>query len=81
MYDKIKNIYEEGGNIEETLSGDAQHIPLPSVGGNTGDKSGDGDKRKSGGGNDDDNNGQDENGSTRRPERRPYDKKEETWMV
>ena len=37
-----------------------QHIPLPSVGGNTGDKSGDGDKRKSGGGNDDDNNGQDE---------------------
>ena len=28
MYDKIKNIYEEGGNIEETLSGDAQHIPL-----------------------------------------------------
>ena len=68
MYDKIKNIYEEGGNIEETLSGDAQHIPLPSVGGNTGDKSGGGDKRKSGGGNDDDNNGQDENGSTRRPD-------------
>ena len=48
MYDKIKNIYEEGGNIEETLSGDAQHIPLPSVGGNTGDKSGGGDKCKSG---------------------------------
>ena len=40
MYDKIKNVYEEGGNIEETLSGDAQHIPLPSLGGNTGDKSG-----------------------------------------
>ena len=68
MYDKIKNIYEEGGNIEETLSGDAQHIPLPSVGGNTGDKSGGGDKHKSGGGNDDDNNSQDENGSTRRPD-------------
>ena len=62
MYDKIKNIYEEGGNIEETLSGDAQHIPLRSVGGNTGDKSGGSDK--SGGGNDDDNNGEDE--STRR---------------
>ena len=66
MYDKIKNIYEEGGNIEETLSGDVQHIPLRSVGGNTGDKSGGSDKRKSGGGNDDDNNGQDE--STRRPD-------------
>ena len=68
MYDKIKNVYEEGGNIEETLSGDAQHIPLPSLGGNTGDKSGGGDKRKSAGGNDDDNNSQDENGSTRRPD-------------
>ena len=49
MYDKIKKVYEEGGNIEETLSGDAQNIPLPSLGGNTGDKS------KSAGGNDDDN--------------------------
>ena len=68
MYDKIKNIYEEGGNIEETLSGDAQNIPLPSLGGNTGDKSRGGDKRKSAGGNDDDNNSQDENGSTRRPD-------------
>ena len=27
MYDKIKKVYEEGGNIEETLSGDAQNIP------------------------------------------------------
>ena len=44
MYDKIKNVYEEGGNIEETLSGDAQNIPLPSLRGNTGDKSGGGDK-------------------------------------
>ena len=68
MYDKIKNVYEEGGNIEETLSGDAQEIPLPSLAGNTGDKSGGGDKHKSGGGNDDDNNSQDENGSTRRPD-------------
>ena len=68
MYDKIKKVYEEGGYIEETLSGDAQNIPLPSLGGNTGDKSGGGDKRKSAGGNDDDNNSQDENGSTRRPD-------------
>ena len=68
MYDKIKKVYEEGGNIEETLSGDAQNIPLPSLGGNNGDKSGGGDKCKSGGGNDDDNNSQDENGSTRRPD-------------
>ena len=68
MYDKIKKVYEEGGNIEETLSGDAQNIPLPSLGENNGDKSGGGDKCKSAGGNDDDNNSQDENGSTRRPD-------------
>ena len=69
MYDKIKRVYDEGGNIEETLTGDAQNIPLPSLGGNTGDKSGAGSKRKSnGGGEDDDNNSQDDNGSTRRPD-------------
>ena len=69
MYDKIKKVYDEGGNIEETLTGDAQNIPLPSLGGNTGDKSGAGSKRKSnGGGEDDDNNSQDDNGSTRRPD-------------
>ena len=45
-----------------------QDIPLPCLGGNTGDKSGGGDKRKAAGGNDDDNNSQDENGSTRRPD-------------
>ena len=39
IYDKIRNVYEEGGNIEETISGDAQNIPLPSLAGNTGDKS------------------------------------------
>ena len=69
MYDKIKKVYDEGENIEETLTGDAQNIPLPSLGGNTGDKSGAGSKRKSnGGGEDDDNNSQDDNGSTRRPD-------------
>ena len=69
MYDKIKKVYDEGGNIEETLTGDAQNIPLPSLGGNTGDRSGAGIKRKSnGGGEDDDNNSQDDNGSTRRPD-------------
>ena len=69
MYDKIKKVYDEGGNIEETLTGDAQNIPLPSLGGNTFDKSGAGSKRKSnGGGEDDDKNSQDDNGSTRRPD-------------
>ena len=67
MYDKIKQVYEEGGDIEGTITGDMQHLALPSLPLLGGMGNVDGGKRKATD-NNDENGLQDEGASKRKPD-------------
>ena len=73
MYDKIKQVYEEGGDNEGTITGDIQHLALPSLGGTSnvgGNEVNAGGKHKATDNNDENGSqaSQDEGGSKRKPD-------------